>query len=148
MSLAVIPSTIVAGYVLDRVRNRYLVLIAATLALGLLLPWSFRLGSAAAVVPYMIVFGLATGFIPTALFTLAPETMLRAEHAGLALGILSVGQNLGMFLGPPVAAAFIERRGWGAGVVPLVAVMVVGLAASLWPYYSRPEGRAALSKAP
>jgi MFS family permease len=146
LSLAVIPSAIIAGRVLDRVRNRYLVLTLAVLIVGLLLPWSFQLGFPALIAPYMLGLGLVVGFIPTALFTLAPETVGRVEHAGLALGILSVGQNLGMLLGPPVVAAYVAGHDWRAGIPPMLVSMAFGLAASLWLQFGRPERRLAPSQ--
>jgi MFS family permease len=129
--LAVIPSTILAGRVLDRIRNRKRVLTAALLVVVILLPWSFQLGSVDAVVPYMLVLGLVAGFIPTATFTLAPETMPSPQLAGLALGIVSVGQNLGMFFGPPIVGGIVAGGNWGAGVIPLVASIAIGMVASL-----------------
>ncbi len=130
-SLAVIPSTIIAGRVLDRIRNRQLVLAAALLTSGVLLIWSFQLSSASAVVPYMLVLGLVAGFVPTATFTLAPETVPSLQFAGIALGIVSVGQNVGMFFGPPVVGAFIAHGNWGAGVIPLLSAITIGVAASI-----------------
>jgi MFS family permease len=129
--LAIIPSTILAGWVLDRTRNRYRVLTAALLIAGILLIWSFQLSNPSMVVPYLLVLGLVGGFIPTSTFTLAPETMPRPELAGLALGIVSVGQNLGMFVGPPVVGAIIAGGNWAAGVIPLVGSIAIGFAASL-----------------
>jgi MFS family permease len=147
-SLAVIPSTMVAGWVLDRTRNRKAVLAAAFLGSGLLLSWSFRLGSAGLVAPYFIVLGAVAGFIPTTAFTLAPETMPRPELAGLALGILSVGQNLGAFLGAPAVAAVIRNGNWAAGVIPLVAAIALGLGAT-WLLNVQPApGRPAVTEPP
>jgi MFS family permease len=130
-SLAVIPSTIIAGRVLDRVRNRHLVMTAALAICGILLFWCFQLESANAIVPYSIVLSLVAGFVPTATFTLAPETMPDPRFAGLALGIVSVGQNLGMFLGPPMIGAVVASGNWGAGTVPLMISLAIGAAASL-----------------
>ncbi|MCL4394175.1 MAG: hypothetical protein M1482_05115 [Chloroflexi bacterium] len=62
--------------------------------------------------------------------TLAPETVTGRQGAGMALGILSVGQNLGMLIGPPIVGAVIEGANWGAGVVPIVAAVALGFAAS------------------
>ncbi len=131
VSLTVIPSTIIAGRLMDRMRNRYRALTAVLLATGILLAASFQLGSPGAVAPYMLILGLTAGFIPTATFTLAPETMPNPLRAGLALGIVSVGQNLGMFFGPPVVGAAVAGGNWGAGILPLVISMAVGAAASL-----------------
>jgi MFS family permease len=130
--LVSIPSTFIAGQVLDRTRRRHLVLSTALLLSGLLIIFAFQLPSVGAAVAYMLLAGLIGGFGPTTLFTLAPESMPRPEHAGWALGILSVGQNLGMFLGPPAVAAVIAGGQWRAGTLPLLAAAGVGLAASLW----------------
>ena len=130
-SLAIIPSTIIAGWILDHFKNRHLVLTSALLISGILFVWSFQLSSAAAIVPYMIVLGLVGGFIPTATFTLAPETMPNPKFAGLALGMVSVGQNLGLFLGPPIVGNLIAEGNWAAGVIPLVVAAAIGVGASI-----------------
>jgi MFS family permease len=130
-SLAVIPSTIIAGRVLDRVKNRHLLLTVALAMSGILLFWSFQLGGVSIIVPYMLMLGLVAGFVPSATFTLAPETMPNPRFAGLALGIVSVGQNLGMFFGPPLVGGLIAGRNWAAGTVPLMVAVVIGVAASI-----------------
>ena len=130
-SLAVILSTVIAGRTLDRVRNRHLVMTVALAISGVLLFWCFQL-SVAAIVPYTLVLSFVAGFVPTATFTLAPETMPDPRWAGLALGIVSVGQNLGMFFGPPIVGAAIAGGNWAAGSMPLVASLVIGVAAAVW----------------
>jgi MFS family permease len=131
MGLALIPSTLVAGWVLDHVKNRHLVITAALLLSGLLCLFSFQLGGANAIVPYMIMLGLVAGFVPTAIFTLASETMPDPRFAGLALGIVSTGQNLGMFFGPPIVGAKIAGGNWAAGIAPLVISLTIGVAAAI-----------------
>ena len=44
---------------------------------------------------------------------------------------MSVGQNLGMFLGPPIVGSAIANGIWAAGVIPLIVSMVVGVVASM-----------------
>ena len=131
MSLAVIPTTIIAGRVLDRFKQRYLILTTSLIVSSLLFVVSFQLGSANAIAPYMIALGLVGGFIPAATFTLAPETMPDPKFAGLALGIVSVGQNLGMFFGPPLVGSAIAGGSWAAGIMPLLISLAIGVAASL-----------------
>ena len=118
-SLAVIPSTIIAGRVLDRVKDRYLVMTVSLALSGILMFWCFQLGSANAIVPYTFVLSFVAGFVPTSTFTLAPETMPDPRWIGLALGIVSVGQNMGMFFGPPIVGNLIAGGNWAAGVIPL-----------------------------
>lgn len=130
-SLAVIPVTIIAGRVLDRVKNRHMVMTIALAISGILLFWCFRLGSADVIVPYTIVLSFVAGFVPTATFTLAPETMADPRFAGLALGIVSVGQNVGMFFGPPIVGALIATGDWTLGIWPLVIGAAIGAVASI-----------------
>ncbi|MCC6190082.1 MAG: MFS transporter [Anaerolineales bacterium] len=129
--LAVIPATLTAGWLLDRTRQRGRVLTMALLAWGLLFLLSFRLPGRAPAALYMLVLGFTTGFIPTTIFTLTPEALPRPELAGWAIGLVSVGQNLGMFLGPPTVGAAIKEGQWSAGVAPLVLAVSIGVAASL-----------------
>ena len=84
-SLAVIPSTLVAGRVLDRVRNRHMVMTVALAIAGVLLFWCFQLGSVDVIVPYTVALSFVAGFVPTTAFTLAPETMPDPRWAGLPL---------------------------------------------------------------
>jgi MFS family permease len=131
MSLAVIPSTIIAGWALDRFKHRHLILTVAMVVSGFLFLLSFQLNSVNAIVPYMLVLGLVGGFIPTATFTLAPETMPDPRFIGLALGIVSVGQNMGMFFGPPIVGSAIAGGNWAAGILPLLISLAIGVVASI-----------------
>ncbi len=133
--LVIIPSTLLAGWLLDRTPNRRLVLSLALLASGILLVWGFAL-SPASLVPYQLALGAVVGFVPTAVFTLAPET-LPAHRVGLALGMIMVAQNLGLLFGPPVVGALVAGGNWAAGTVPLVAAMALAVAASFW-FTTRP----------
>ncbi|MBI5564668.1 MAG: MFS transporter [Chloroflexi bacterium] len=129
--LAVIPAMLIAGWVFDRVKNRHRVLTLAFAVCSIGMLWCFQLGSAAVIVPYMIVLGFSAGFIPTAAFTLAPETMPDPRFAGLALGVVSVGQNLGLSFGPPVVGALIANGNWAAGIGPVAVASAIGVAASI-----------------
>jgi MFS family permease len=130
-SLIVILSTIIAGRVLDRVKNRHLVMTLALVICGIVLFWGFQLGSANVIIPYSVMLSLVSGFVPTTIFTLAPETMPDLRLAGLALGIVSVGQNVGMAFAPPIVGGLIDGGNWTAGVMPLMIAMAIGVAASI-----------------
>ena len=56
--------------------------------------------------------GLIAGAIPTASFAAAPEIMIKPEYAGMGMAVLTLGQNLGMFLGPILFGALVESSGW------------------------------------
>jgi nitrate/nitrite transporter NarK len=109
---------------------------------------SFQLGSASAIVPYTIVLSFIAGFVPTSAFTLAPETMPDPRWAGLALGIVSVGQNTGVFFGPPLVGNLIAGGDWAAGALPLVIVVAIGVAASVWLNIRQTQSQAAKIEMP
>jgi MFS family permease len=126
MFLAAIPSSVGAGWLIDRLEHRYRLLPVAFALTTLLFFWSLRLGSVGVVVPYMIGLGLASNVIPAATFTLAPETMPRVEFVGLALAIVMFGSYTGSLTGPPALGAIVAGGNWQAGSLCLVAVMGLG----------------------
>jgi len=126
MFLAAIPANISAGWVINRLPNRHNLLPATFVITALLFVWSFHLRSVGAVVPYMIALGFTSNFIPTAIFTLAPETVPNVAYAGLALAIVIVGSNLGALSGPPALGAILSSGDWASGSTWLVLMMGVG----------------------
>jgi nitrate/nitrite transporter NarK len=130
MFLAAIPANIIAGWLINRLQDRYAMLPVAFLVTTLLFFWSFRLGSVTIVVPYMIALGFASNFIPTATFTLSPETMPRIQLASLALAMAMVGSNIGSLVGPPALGAVLSTGNWLAGSICLVVVMGFGTVVS------------------
>jgi len=126
MFLAAIPANVIAGWMLNRMKDRYNMLPVAFLVTTILFFWSFRLGNVSVVVPYMIALGFASNFIPTATFTLAPETMPSVQFASLALAIVMVGSNVGSVTGPPALGAILSSGSWSAGSACLVVVMGIG----------------------
>ncbi len=126
MFLAGIPANILAGWLLNRLRDRYRLLPVAFLATTILFFWSFRLGNISFVVPYMVALGVASNFVPTTTFTLAPETIPSVQFASLGLGIVIAGTNIGSLTGPPALGAVVSTTGWTAGSTFLVIVMSIG----------------------
>ena len=129
--LAGIPGNILAGMILDRAQDRYRLLAICFLASSFVFAPSFLLGSVAVVVPYMILLGFITAYIPTAVFTLAPETMDRPQFAGLGLAIAMLGSSMGTLIGPPLLGSVISDGNWILGSLCLVLVTAFGFGASL-----------------
>ena len=140
-NLVVIPGGIIAGWILDRIRNRKAVLATALTAVTVILIWCFKLGSVSVVAPYMIGLGLIVSFIPSSTFTLAPETAPRPELAGMALGVVTIGQNIGMLMGPPLVASAAAVGNWAYGTYPVIAASVVAIAAALFMRMDRAGGQ-------
>jgi sugar phosphate permease len=126
MFLVSIPGSTLAGWVINRLKDRYRMLLVAFVLTAVVFVWSFRLSSVVAAILYMLLLGGVSSFVPPALFTLAPETMARIQYASLALAILMVGSNLGAVLGPPALGAALSGESWSAGSVILVITMSLG----------------------
>jgi cyanate permease len=124
--LAAIPATVIAGWLINRLRHRHRLLVAAYLLTTGLLAWGFRLESRAVAVPYMIALGFLSNLIPTATLTIAPETAPDAKSASLALAIVTVGSNAGAMAGPPAIGALLSAGSWRAGGAGLVIMGIVG----------------------
>ncbi len=131
--LAGIPANVVAGGIINRLasRQRYRLLSAVLVVTGVLSFWAFRLGTVGVVVPYMLILGFVSNFIPTSLFTLAPETAARPAFVGLILAALNVGSNLGVLVGPPIIGAIVSDGNWAPASTAMAAMMAVGVLASL-----------------
>jgi len=124
--LAGITANVIAGWAINRLRDRYVMLPVAFVITTILFLWSFRLGTVSIVVPYMLALGFASNFIPTATFTLSPQTMPRIQLASLALAIVRVGSSALALMGPPILGAVLSHGNWSAGSICLVIVMGVG----------------------
>ncbi len=126
MFMAAIPSNFLAGWVINRTQKGYHVLVISFAISSVLFFLGFRLPAVGIVALFMIALGFASNFIPTAVFTLAPETMPTIHLAGLALAIVAIGSGAGGLVGPPVMGGALSGANWGAGSLYLFIVMIFG----------------------
>jgi MFS family permease len=130
--LAGIAANLLAGWLIAHLRHRHVLLVAAFAATALLYVWSFSLPAAPVVViPYLLFLGFSANLVPTAVFTLAPETVRHAELAGVAMAVLNVVANTGILLGPPLLGALAGGGQWALASGLLVGVSIVGMGASV-----------------
>jgi len=91
----------------------------------------FGLPSLTVATLYMLALGFVSNFVPTLVFTLAPETMPTLQLAGLALAIVAIGSGLGVLTGPPVLGSILNGGRWTLGSICLGVVMGLGTIASV-----------------
>lgn len=97
--------------------------VALALALPLL-PLAIGTGPAGAAL--LLAHGLAGGAVATAIYAWAPE-LVAADRLAPTMGLLMVGNGLGILVGPPVVGALIEAGwGWGEAAWVPAAVAVLG----------------------
>lgn len=130
-TIVVLVSAPLGGWLSDKVGSRkwLIVIPSAIIAVLLIFPfklvgWQFSM--------FMVLMGLVAGAIPTATFAAVPEIMERPQMAGYGMAILSVGQNLGMVVGPVMFGELVERIGWVAAGYWLIPFCLLALVAALF----------------
>ncbi len=119
--------SLLGGVVSDRIGSRrkaYTVPFVVLAALWLL---PFNVGPA--LLPLVLLaIGIASGAIPTSLFSSVPEAMRDPRLAGTGMGALMFGQNLGFVLGPLVFGALVTATAWTTAAYAFGALCLVGAA--------------------
>jgi MFS family permease len=134
--LAAIPTLITifsapgGGILSDRIGSRKKPYLVGFVLGALLLPLSV-VASGSGLVVVLVASGLALGLIPTAIFSGAVETAGDHRLGGLAMGVIMVGQNGGMLLGPVIFGTLAQSAGWSVAFASLAVMSLVGLVAGL-----------------
>jgi sugar phosphate permease len=131
--MVAIISTVIAGWAIDKLQRPRAMLVISSIITCLLYGYSFLLGSAGWIVPWMLMLGFFPGFFATTTFTLAPEAVASPQLAGLAMAVLNLLFNVGFVLGPPVVGGIVNnaQANWGAGSIPLTSALSISIATSL-----------------
>ena len=112
-----------SGILSDKIGSRKALFTWPLLAIAVLLPLPFQVSST--LIPFfMILNGMIVGAVPTAAFSAAPEIMRKPELAGLGLGVISLGQSLGMFIGPILFGGLVEQVNWTAASLAMFPFML------------------------
>ncbi|WP_258359137.1 CynX/NimT family MFS transporter [Moorella sulfitireducens (nom. illeg.)] len=127
-----IAGALACGWILGRFKKPKPVLVTASILCTILYSLGFSLPSPALIAPYMMARGFIAVFIPTTIFSLAPATIPHPQLSGAVMGILSMGQNLGMLAGPPVVGQVLHYGGsWQAGNYPMLLGMLLSTTATI-----------------
>lgn len=124
-TMVMLVSAPLAGILLDKMGSWKALLTWPLLALSGLLVFPF-LVTGAFIPILMILMGVVGAAVPTAAFTAAPEIMGKPELTGLGLGVVSLGQNLGMFSGPILFGILAENISWIAAGTALIPLLIAG----------------------
>ena len=79
------------------------------------------------IVAFVVVYAFADAGFPCVLWTMAAQTVKKPELAGVAMGVVCVGFNVGILLGPPVTGAVAELWGWPAASVVICACCLISM---------------------
>jgi len=130
IALVAVFASPVGGLISDRIGSRKK-LIAVPLALmGLMFLFPFQV-SVSLIPVVMILIGIFFGPIPTATFAAVPEIMPSPQLIGIGMGVVALGQNLGMVLGPAMFGKFVDSMGWAAAGYAMIPVALIGVGAAV-----------------
>lgn len=123
--------TWIVGAVLDRLHNRKIVGVIGLIVYGALGVVAFTATAMPVIYAFTFTYTIFEALAVTAIWAIAPETAKDPRYAGVALGVLNIGLNLGTLLSAPVSGAIQQQFGWIGVAVSFCGVAVLGAAALL-----------------
>lgn len=111
-SLGAVFAAIILGSILNKVRNHKIFGSIALLFYGLVVVWGMVFMNPMLAIPFVIIYAFADSGFPCVLWTMTAQTVKKPELAGVALGVVSIGFNLGILLGAPIVGALAQSLGW------------------------------------
>lgn len=117
---------VIVGYILNKVKNRTRFLLFGFIIYALLIYACFEVTSVVFVIALVFIYPMFDAQIPCTLWTICPQIAKRPELAGVALGVLNIGLNLGTIIGAPVTGWSVESFGWSGAAILLAIVSLVG----------------------
>jgi len=126
-SIGGLVAAVIIGALLNRVRNRKRFGMVALLVYGVISLVGMMMPSPAWIILFVIVYAFVDAGFPCVLWTMTAQSVAKPELAGVALGVVCIGFNLGILLGPPVIGAIAEAYGWSIGAVAICVVCVLAM---------------------
>ena len=123
-SLGGVIAAVIVGALLNRIRNRKLFGAIALALFGIVSVWGMNMGNPMFLLPFVIIYPFVDASFPCVLWTMTAQTVKKPELAGVALGVVSIGFNLGILLGPPIIGAVVDAAGWVVASWVILAVCV------------------------
>ena len=127
-SISAVVAAVIVGTILNRIKRRKLFGLVALLAYGAVILFGIGALRPEWMALFVIVYGFVDAGFPSVLWTITPQTVAKPELAGVAIGVVSVGFNVGILLGPPLIGAIVEAFGWLAGACVMCAACVLAMA--------------------
>jgi MFS family permease len=119
----------ISGWISDRIGSRKIVCVIPMMTMLILWPLASVAGATLFSLLAMAIAFLA-GFPPAGIFSAASEVVRDEKLRGMAMGVIQVGQNVGLLLGPLVFGSIIQFfGGWHMAFWALVPVTALGIVA-------------------
>jgi MFS family permease len=126
MSMIIIFSCPAGGILSDRIGSRKRLFVLGMALVAVIMPLTAVIGRDI-LIALVVAQGLVVGLVPTNIFSAAVEAAGDERLGGLAMGIIMVGQNAGMLVGPIVFGALVESAGgWPLAFGSLAVMCLLG----------------------
>lgn len=123
--IMVLFSAPLAGWLSDKIGSRKKLFTWPFLIVAVMFLLPFTL-EGIGIPAWLALMGMLAGMIPTATFSAAPEIMKKPELSGIGMAVVTLGQNLGMFVGPIIFAAIQETAGWSIAGYSMIPFLIIG----------------------
>ncbi|SHF92277.1 MFS transporter [Dysgonomonas macrotermitis] len=121
-----IAYAIIVGFILNKVKNRTKFLVIGFIIYALVAFLCFEAKATAMIIALVFIYPMFDAQIPCTLWTLGPQIAKRPELAGVALGVLNIGLNLGTIIGAPVTGWSVESFGWSGASILFASIALIG----------------------
>lgn len=125
-SIGGVIAAVLIGALLNRISNRKRFGIIALVVYGVTSLIGMSMPVPTFIALFVVVYSFADAGFPSVLWTLTAQTIKKPQLAGVAMGVVCVGFNLGILLGPPLTGAVIEAFGWTGASIFICAACVLG----------------------
>ena len=130
-SIVSLPATLASGWVLGRVASIG-PLCAATMALFCAPAIAICFVGVSYALPLLVIMGIISSFPPVAIVSRAAKLMHEGKVSALAVSMVTVGQNTGIFIGPILFGRVMESSGgWTLAYTMYVPIAFLGIVAAL-----------------
>jgi predicted MFS family arabinose efflux permease len=124
-SIGGVIAAVIIGALLNKIRNRKAFGIIALVAYGVVSLVGMVMPDPTFIVVFVIVYPFVDASFPCVLWIMAAQSVKKSSLSGVALGVVCIGFNLGILLGPPVIGAIAEACGWQAGALAICIVCIM-----------------------
>lgn len=128
LTFLLIVGGFVAGFILKKIKpqNKPILYLVSMICSGIIFSFSFVYG-ANMIMVFSVLAGLILQFIPAIMFNNAPDTAPHPALIGVAMGIMSLGQNIGGLIAGTFSGAIIEGFGWTTATFTLIGISVLAV---------------------
>ena len=127
-TMVALGSAPLAGWISDRVGSRRLFFTIPCLLIAgmMLLPFNVTGWMLYALA---MLLGLVGAAIPATIFAAVPEVMGKPQLTGIGMAVVSLGQNLGLVIGPVLFGKLVESLNWAVAGYLMIPFCLAGFLA-------------------